>query len=126
MLDRPIVVGTGAPSESAVDPGTSVLETAAPPRSSERVVAGHDRLDRRGHCRRSSCCSFSVRSSDWSSPVERAAVAALASDAELRASLLLTASTATIATLLGVLGATPLAYLLARRAFPRARDRRRR
>ena len=41
----------------------------------------------------------------------------LASDRELRASLLLTATTATIATLLGVLGATPLAYLLARRQF---------
>ncbi|MDB4876989.1 MAG: ABC-type transporter, integral rane subunit [Gemmatimonadetes bacterium] len=45
-------------------------------------------------------------------------IAALASDAELRASLLLTVVTATIATVLGVLGATPVAYLLARRAFP--------
>jgi molybdate/tungstate transport system permease protein len=44
-------------------------------------------------------------------------LAALASDSELRASLLLTVVTATIATLLGVVGATPLAYLLARRAF---------
>jgi len=45
-------------------------------------------------------------------------LASLASDAELRASLMLTVSTATIATILGVIGATPLAYLLARRAFP--------
>jgi molybdate/tungstate transport system permease protein len=45
-------------------------------------------------------------------------IATLASDGELRASLLLTVITATIATTLGVLGATPLAYLLARRAFP--------
>jgi molybdate/tungstate transport system permease protein len=44
-------------------------------------------------------------------------VAALATDADLRASLLLTAVTATIATVLGILGATPLAYLLARRSF---------
>lgn len=42
----------------------------------------------------------------------------LGSDAELRASLALTALTATVATLLGVLGGTPLAYLLARRDFP--------
>lgn len=41
----------------------------------------------------------------------------LGSDSELRASLLLTAFTATIATVLGVIGATPLAYLLARRRF---------
>ena len=41
----------------------------------------------------------------------------LGSDHELRASLVLTALTATIATALGVIGATPLAYLLARRAF---------
>jgi molybdate/tungstate transport system permease protein len=45
-------------------------------------------------------------------------IAALGSDAELRASLALTVATATIATVLGVLGATPVAYLLARRAFP--------
>lgn len=45
-------------------------------------------------------------------------VAALASDAELRASIALTALTATAATLLGVIGGTPLAYLLARRRFP--------
>lgn len=45
-------------------------------------------------------------------------LASLLSDAELRASLLLTATTATIATALGVVAATPLAYLLARRAFP--------
>jgi molybdate/tungstate transport system permease protein len=44
-------------------------------------------------------------------------VGALGSDAELRASLLLTVITATTATVLGVLGGTPLAYLLARRAF---------
>ena len=41
----------------------------------------------------------------------------LASDAELRASLLLTIGTATLATLLGVIGATPLAYALARGRF---------
>jgi molybdate/tungstate transport system permease protein len=44
-------------------------------------------------------------------------IASLASDGELRASLLLTVVAATTATILGVLGATPLAYLLARRAF---------
>jgi molybdate/tungstate transport system permease protein len=44
-------------------------------------------------------------------------VASLASDRELRASLLLTIGTATIATILGIVGATPLAYLLARRSF---------
>jgi molybdate/tungstate transport system permease protein len=44
-------------------------------------------------------------------------LASLSSDAELRASLILTASTATIATIIGVIGATPLAYLLARRSF---------
>ena len=44
-------------------------------------------------------------------------VASLASDHELRASLWLTVATATVATLLGMLGGTPLAYLLARRAF---------
>ncbi len=44
--------------------------------------------------------------------------ATFTSDHELRSSLLLTAATATIATLLGILGGTPLAYLLARRAFP--------
>ncbi len=42
----------------------------------------------------------------------------LGSDAELRSSLLLTGFTATAATLLGVLGGTPLAWLLARRRFP--------
>jgi molybdate/tungstate transport system permease protein len=42
----------------------------------------------------------------------------LASDGELRASLFLTGLTATVATLLGVLGGTPLAWLLARREFP--------
>jgi molybdate/tungstate transport system permease protein len=42
----------------------------------------------------------------------------LASDAELRSSLLLTGFTATAATLLGVLGGTPLAWLLARKEFP--------
>src|SRR6185437_8059316 len=44
-------------------------------------------------------------------------VACLGADRELRASLGLTAFTATVATLLGVLGGTPIAYLLARRAF---------
>ena len=44
--------------------------------------------------------------------------ARLLDDAELRSALLLTAGTATAATLLGVLGGTPLAYLLARRTFP--------
>ena len=43
---------------------------------------------------------------------------ALGTDAELRNALLLTAVTATTATLLGLLGGTPIAYLLARRAFP--------
>ena len=42
----------------------------------------------------------------------------LGRDAELRASLALTAITATIATTLGVLGGTPIAYLHARRDFP--------
>ncbi len=41
----------------------------------------------------------------------------LFTDSELRQSLSLTAITATAATLLGVLGGTPLAYLLARRDF---------
>jgi molybdate/tungstate transport system permease protein len=44
-------------------------------------------------------------------------LAALASDSELRASLALTAGTATLATMLGVIGGTPVAYLLARRSF---------
>jgi molybdate/tungstate transport system permease protein len=44
-------------------------------------------------------------------------VGALASDAELRQSLLLTALTATTATVLGFVGGTPIAYLLARRTF---------
>jgi molybdate/tungstate transport system permease protein len=39
------------------------------------------------------------------------------SDRELRASLLLTVVTATVATILGALGGTPLAYVLARRRF---------
>jgi molybdate/tungstate transport system permease protein len=42
---------------------------------------------------------------------------ALAHDPELRGSLGLTALTATFATLLGVVGGTPVAYLLARRSF---------
>lgn len=46
-----------------------------------------------------------------------AGVRQLGSDAELRSALLLTAWTATAATTLGVLCATPLAYLLARRPF---------
>lgn len=41
----------------------------------------------------------------------------LSSDAELRSSLLLTVGTATLATLLGVIGATPVAYALARGRF---------
>ena len=41
----------------------------------------------------------------------------LASDPELRASLVLTIGTATLATLLGVVGATPVAYALARGRF---------
>jgi len=45
-------------------------------------------------------------------------VASLTADQELRASLALTAITATVATVLGMLGGTPIAYLLARRAFP--------
>ena len=44
-------------------------------------------------------------------------VGSFAGDHELRSSLLLTALTATIATILGILGGTPIAYLLARRAF---------
>lgn len=47
----------------------------------------------------------------------RRGIGVLASDSELRASLLLTATTATIAALLGVIGGTPLAYLLARKSF---------
>jgi len=42
----------------------------------------------------------------------------LGSDAELRSSLLLTAFTATAATLVGVVCGTPLAFVLARREFP--------
>lgn len=41
----------------------------------------------------------------------------LASDTELRSSLLLTIGTATLATLLGIVGATPVAYALARGRF---------
>ena len=52
----------------------------------------------------------------------------LGTDVELRDSLILTAVCATTATLLGVVGGTPLAYLLARRRFTgevgRRRDRR--
>lgn len=47
----------------------------------------------------------------------RSGVASLFTDGELRASLTLTAITATIATLLGVIGGTPVAYLLARKSF---------
>src|SRR5579862_2389762 len=43
---------------------------------------------------------------------------ALGTDHELRDALLLTAATATAATLLGLFGGTPIAYLLARRVFP--------
>jgi molybdate/tungstate transport system permease protein len=42
----------------------------------------------------------------------------LGNDAELRNSLLLTGLTATAATLIGVLGGTPLAWLMARKSFP--------
>jgi molybdate/tungstate transport system permease protein len=42
---------------------------------------------------------------------------ALATDAELRSSLGLTIGTATVATLLGIIGATPVAYALARGRF---------
>lgn len=42
----------------------------------------------------------------------------LGADVELRRSLMLTAFTATAATALGVLGGTPLAWLLARKRFP--------
>lgn len=45
-------------------------------------------------------------------------VVELGSDAELRDALLLTAVTATAATALGVLGGTPIAYIVARRVFP--------
>lgn len=41
----------------------------------------------------------------------------LFSDPELRASLMLTGATATITVILGIIGGTPLAYLLARRDF---------
>jgi molybdate/tungstate transport system permease protein len=44
-------------------------------------------------------------------------VRALATDAELRSSLALTIGTATMATLLGIIGATPVAYALARGRF---------
>lgn len=46
-----------------------------------------------------------------------AGIRRLGRDAELRAALTLTGITATVATLLGVLTGTPLAYLLARRRF---------
>lgn len=46
-----------------------------------------------------------------------AGVRQLGTDGELRGALALTAFTATSATLLGVLGGTPIAYLLARRSF---------
>jgi molybdate/tungstate transport system permease protein len=42
----------------------------------------------------------------------------LATDAELRGALVLTISTATVATVLAFAGGTPLAYVLARRRFP--------
>jgi molybdate/tungstate transport system permease protein len=44
-------------------------------------------------------------------------VGKLFTDAELRRALALTATTATLATALGIAGATPIAYLLARRNF---------
>lgn len=46
-----------------------------------------------------------------------AGVRAIFGDAELRSSLALTAGTATLATLLGIVGATPVAYALARGRF---------
>jgi molybdate/tungstate transport system permease protein len=46
-----------------------------------------------------------------------AGVSQLASDEELRSALLLTVGTATLATVLGILGATPVAYALARGRF---------
>lgn len=46
-----------------------------------------------------------------------AGIRRLGSDAELRQALVLTGITATVATLLGVITGTPLAYLLARRRF---------
>lgn len=46
-----------------------------------------------------------------------AGIQQLGSDSELRAALLLTAGTATLATILGLVGATPLAYALARGRF---------
>ncbi len=45
-------------------------------------------------------------------------LAQLGTDRELRDALGLTAATATMATLLGVVGGTPIAYLIARRRFP--------
>lgn len=49
----------------------------------------------------------------------------LASDAELRGSLALTAVTATTATVIGIAGGTPLAYLLPAATFVDARCSRR-
>lgn len=46
-----------------------------------------------------------------------AGIRLLGTDAELRSALLLTIGTATLATLLGILGATPIAYALARGRF---------
>jgi molybdate/tungstate transport system permease protein len=45
-------------------------------------------------------------------------IAALGTDPELRGALVLTGLAATAATLLSMIGGTPLAFLLARRAFP--------
>jgi molybdate/tungstate transport system permease protein len=45
-------------------------------------------------------------------------IGGLGSDVELRGALALTAFTATAATALGVAGGTPIAYVIARRAFP--------
>jgi molybdate/tungstate transport system permease protein len=65
--------------------------------------------------RRRCCCSSSpLRSSSWSGA---AGIRKLFSDEELRASLVLTTVAALAATLAGVLGGTPLAYLLARHRF---------
>jgi len=45
-------------------------------------------------------------------------IAKLGSDSELRHALVLTAITATSATLIGVVGGTPVAFVIARRSFP--------
>jgi molybdate/tungstate transport system permease protein len=59
-----------------------------------------------------------ARSRSSSMSKRAAGVGSLGSDAELRASLWLTALSATIATALAAAGGIPLAYLLARRSLP--------